>query len=184
MSYGHQKIAVDQKGNATTTSTGDVRPAPPGYILSASSELRYFSPFPPPTVLRQYEELVPGCVAEIFKVANEQSRHRMALEAKVTDSDIERSRHGLWGATWVASLIVVAGIVAILAGHPGAGATIIGVDLTSLVGVFVYGTERRRSERIRKSDKMQIPPTGNASEIEVDDRPTTSLESPNPEGEA
>lgn len=184
MSQGHHKIAVDQKSSPTTTSTGDVAPTQPEYSLSVSGEIRYVSQFPPPAVLREYEQLVPGCVAEIFKVGNQQSRHRMTIETKVTDSDIERSKHGLWAAVWIASLIIVAGITAIAMNHPGTGATIIGVDLTSLVGIFVYGTERRRSERLRKSDRSQIPQTGNSSSIKLDDPPKPSLDDPSQKSDA
>ena len=123
--------------------------------LSVSrSVTSYSGPIPPPALLREYDEIVPGSASRILDAWEKQSDHRMWLEKKVLRSDIWRSWIGL-GAGFVAQIFTVSvGGYLVLDGHDGAGATIATVGLASIVGTFVYGTRSQRQERVEKTRLM------------------------------
>ena len=105
---------------------------------------------PPPDILRQFDEVVPGAAERIIKMAEDQSTHRRELEKKVIDSDITRSKWGqILGFIIAISGLVVSAIVAVYGSALAGG--IIGVGtLASLVGVFMYGSRTRSRERGEK----------------------------------
>lgn len=123
-------------------------------IVQAQISASYSGPLPPPDILIRYNEAVPGAAERIIAMAEEQSTHRMALENRVVDADIRRSNLGLIAGVVVALGFGAGSFVAIIAGQPVAGAIIGGVDLVALVGTFVYGTERRRSERLQRAREL------------------------------
>lgn len=56
----------------------------------------FCGPLPPPEILQQYNEILPGAANRIITMAEEQSSHRRILESKVINSDIINSRLGLF----------------------------------------------------------------------------------------
>src|SRR3989338_3375865 len=52
----------------------------------------FSGPLPPPEVLRQFDQVVPGAAERIIKMAEQQFAHRTELEKKVIDSDIRQSK--------------------------------------------------------------------------------------------
>jgi len=59
--------------------------------LEAIAEV-FSGPLPPPSVLSQYNQVVPGAAERIIAMAESQSEHRQQLENKVIESDIKNSR--------------------------------------------------------------------------------------------
>ncbi|MEK7565052.1 MAG: DUF2335 domain-containing protein [Patescibacteria group bacterium] len=118
-------------------------------ILTEISQ-SFSGPLPPPDILRQFDEVVPGAAERIIKMAEDQSTHRRELEKKVIDSDITRSKWGqILGFIIAISGLVVSAIVAVYGSALAGG--IIGVGtLASLVGVFMYGSRTRSRERGEK----------------------------------
>lgn len=108
-------------------------------------------PVPPPDVLRQYDEAAPGAANRILKMAENQSGHRIRLEGVVVNGDSRRAYLGLSAGFLVALTVIGCGTFLIYTGHDWAGASLVGLDLASFVGVFVYGTKVRRDERRQKS---------------------------------
>lgn len=112
------------------------------------TEAHQFSgPIPPPEVLAKYNEVVPDAAERIISMAENQSKHRQDLESKAVSSDIENSRRGLIFGLIIGLTAVIGGTVCAVTAHQIAGSVIGGGGLTSLVGVFVYGTKTRRQER-------------------------------------
>lgn len=156
------EIVVAPTGEKPNVSTTDEK-SPAGYVNVSVTRTReltieYSGVLPPPSILQQYDVLDPGRAGKLFQLAEDQSRHRMDIEGKVINSDIQRSREGLWIGAGLSALVVIGGIVLTLCNYPSVGAILIGIDVISLAGLFVYGTERRRSERIAKSKQTQLPP--------------------------
>lgn len=89
-----------------------------------------------------------------MSMAERQLGHRIELEKKVVGGDSTRSYLGL-AAAFILSLVAICGsIYIIVQGHVWAGVTIFGIDIVALASVFVYGTQARRAERDRKSERM------------------------------
>ena len=119
----------------------------------------YSGPVPPPHILREYDQIVPGAAARILAQAEAQTQHRIKLEDKVTSSDICRSYWGLGIGAIVSLVPVFGGCILVAYGHDWAGAAIAGTSLASLAAVFVYGTTVRRNERRERTQIMtgQVP---------------------------
>lgn len=57
-------------------------------MVSAS----YIGPLPPPSILRQYDEICPGCAKELVSAFREEGNHRRALESKMVEANIDGMR--------------------------------------------------------------------------------------------
>ncbi len=111
-------------------------------------------PLPPPNQLRRYEEIVPGAAERILSMTEFQARHRIQMERTVILGDSKRSYLGLGAAFILSALVIIGGIYVIVAGYPWAGATLVGINIVGLAGVFIYGTNSRRAEREQKDESM------------------------------
>ena len=122
--------------------------------VSASLSQSFSGPLPPPEVLAQYDELMPGGAQRIISLAEEQARHRMGLENFVVKSESTRSFQGLVAGVVVAISFLLGAVVLGLNGQPTAGTIIGTVDIVSLASVFVYGNVSRRQERQVRAENM------------------------------
>lgn len=113
--------------------------------------IRFSGPLPPPEVQESYDRIVPGSAKKIIAMALRQSKHRQELERKVIESDVQRSREGLWVGGVLSLASILLGAVAVFTGHDAAGATLATATVVSLAGVFVYGTTSRRKERAQQA---------------------------------
>jgi uncharacterized membrane protein len=117
--------------------------------------ISYSGPFPPPEMLEKYERALPGSADRIFKMAEEQAHHRRKVESDILKSDIRDSKLGLWFGL----IVALAGLgVAALSAYTGheAAASIIGTGvLASLVGTFIYGSQKKEQEK--KGPDLQEP---------------------------
>jgi uncharacterized membrane protein len=114
----------------------------------------FSGPLPPPLVLREYNEIIPGLAERIVALAEKQTEHRIGIEAKVIGSDISRSWGGLICGFVVALTCVAAGTICILYGHDWAGATLATGAVGGLVYTFIHGTAARKAERTEKAKMM------------------------------
>jgi uncharacterized membrane protein len=115
--------------------------------VSASQTELFSGPVPPPQILAQYNAVIPGGAERLLAMAEEQSKHRMALERFVVESEARRADRGLMAGVLVAITGFVAATVMALAGQTLVAGIVSALDIAGLVGVFVYGTERRKQER-------------------------------------
>ena len=118
----------------------------------------FTGPLPPPQVLAQYNEIAPDGANRIITMAEEQSKHRMALEKSVVASEIKRADRGLYAGVGITLAFLVASVFITIQGYPWAGAIIGTVDIVSLAGVFVYGTKSRREERKERINTLAAEP--------------------------
>jgi uncharacterized membrane protein len=111
----------------------------------------YSGPIPPPSILREFDELDNGRAAKMLDLADAQSRHRMHLEREVILGDNNRAWAGLWCAFTLGVLTTSIGGSLVAFGHDGAGATIAVSGAVGLVAAFFKGTNSRRMEREAKA---------------------------------
>jgi uncharacterized membrane protein len=104
--------------------------------------------------LIQYNEAVSDGAERIIALAERQAKHRMALETRVVDADIKRANWGLLAGFVVALAGLIISYFLIDRGNAWAGLFLGTLDLGSLVGVFIYGTVSRRSEREQRAKMM------------------------------
>ncbi len=106
-------------------------------------------PLPPPNVLRSYEEIVPGSAQRIMEMAEKEQEHSRNMVSTVIVGDSRRAYLGLIAGFIISVLGIGGGIYLIATGHDWAGLSLAGINLTGLVGVFVYGAKTRHDDRNR-----------------------------------
>jgi len=111
--------------------------------VQVSRESHFSGPIPPPEILDKYNSIIPNGAERIMSMAERQSAHRITQEAKVISASSRDSFLGI-----VSGLIISIGAFIIAGfgfywGHPAAAATICTVDLSAIVGVFIYGTKSK-----------------------------------------
>ena len=107
-------------------------------------------PLPPPRALQAYDEVIPGAADRILKMAENQAAHRIQMERIAIQSEVRSSVWGLTAGFLLSAAVIGGGIYLIATGHDWAGSMLIGFDLATLAGIFVYGTRSRIAERQRR----------------------------------
>lgn len=129
------------------------------------TSVEYAGPLPHPSLLREFDSVVPGSAKRIIRMAEKQTEHRQSLEKTVIYGDSKRAFYGLWVGAFVALCVLAGAVFLIYSGHDWAGVIVAGLDIVGLVSVFVYGTSSRQSERIKKNKIMreiENPPSNEA----------------------
>ncbi len=111
----------------------------------------FSGPIPPPTILKEYNQIIPNGAERIMAMAEAQSEHRRKLESKALNTD---SRNSLWGLIFAFILgmtVVISGVIVVFKGYKTTGSFISTTGLATLLGSFIYGTRERRKEREFKS---------------------------------
>lgn len=124
----------------------------------------FSGPIPPPDVLSEYNQVLPGLAERIVRMTEDEGRHRRDVESRV----VRLSELGLASATLIALTIIVGGLVAAVKGAEHAGFAAVLAAVTGLVAVFVVG---RRSG-------PSAEPHGNEAGGESDPRPASGKRAP------
>lgn len=134
------------KRSATVQATAQLPSATPGQPpqqLQVAATQAFTSPFPPPELLRGYDEVNSGLSERIVNLIEGQSAHRQRMEVTLTESQIRLASRGQWLAfTLALSGLVVAGYMTQL-GHATTAAVIGSLDLVALVSAFLGATRQR-----------------------------------------
>lgn len=114
-----------------------------GLLAAAYS---YSGPLPPPSQLKQYDDLVKDGAERIFKMAEKQQNHRLRLESEVIRSDLKQRKRGQKFGLFVAVLaLFLSGFLAYL-GHDFVAGVISSSTLIGIVSVFVAGQWLEKKE--------------------------------------
>ncbi len=97
-----------------------------------------------------YDVVQPGLGERIVSMAENQSNHRMEMEKVVVQGDSTRANWGLFAALFFGLACLGCGTFLIQKGHDKAGAAIVGTPILGVISTFIYGTNSRREERVRK----------------------------------
>ena len=112
-------------------------------------------PLPSPEILIRYNEAVPDAANRVIVMAENQAAHRQNLERKVIESDIKNSRTGLHYGLIIGLTTVIGAVICITNGHDVAGTIFGSAGLSSLVGVFVYGSRQKMKERESRIEQIE-----------------------------
>jgi len=124
-------------------------------LLTIKHQSSSFSgPLPPPEMLKEYNEVLPGMANRILAMAENQSVHRLEIEKKGVANEITLSQRGQWCAFAFAILALISGTVLVAMGHAAAGGVITGVPFASIVSAFLYSTYQKRKERADRAKVM------------------------------
>ena len=78
----------------------------------------------------------------------------MSLEKSVIEGDNKRANWGLGSATIISLAVLGDSSLLAMHNHESVSTILAGVDIAALAGVFVYGTNSRKRERVEKAQVM------------------------------
>ena len=110
-------------------------------LIAVSQE--FAGPIPPPSMMKQYEETLPGSADRILKMAENQSEHRQWIEKKKLSFSNREVHIGQMLGFLIGVFAIVTGGYAVLNGAPISGGFIGTAGVVGLVSVFVIGSNRK-----------------------------------------
>lgn len=112
----------------------------PGSVPAFSA---YSGPIPPPDFLVQYEAMVPGIAKKFLEEPRLEAEHRRSLENKMVNAQTQLAARGQKMAFIIAVVCITASFAAIFLGHSLPGVSTLFFSITALVGVFIYGKNKK-----------------------------------------
>ena len=114
----------------------------------------FSGPLPPPAILAAYNQIIPNAADRILAMAERQSAHREALEARVVEGNLASQRRGSYFAFLIMLVAILGGLYVLSRGMSLGGLTTIIVATGGQLGVFIYSRREQRRERVEKSAVM------------------------------
>ena len=103
----------------------------------------FAGPIPAPSMMKQYEETLPGSADRILKMAENQSEHRQSLEKQRLSFSNREVHIGQMLGFFIGAVAIVTGGYTALNGAPIPGGFIGTAGVVGLVAVFVIGSNRK-----------------------------------------
>ena len=118
-------------------------------------------PLPPPSILREYDDVIPGMGEKLVQGFHDEMAHRRELEKRSVDAEIvdqqasrQERRRGQWFGFTICMTAIVGGTVAAMVAPATAGQVAGGLigtgGLASLVAVFMTGRPTAKEEAKEK----------------------------------
>lgn len=108
-------------------------------VMAMVSRTAFRGPLPPPAMLREYNDIVPGAAERILERSEKEQAHRHRVTEKSVDGAIRKDRRGQWMAYSITLIILAIATVFSLKGQTVFAGTLITVDLIGLASVFAIG---------------------------------------------
>jgi uncharacterized membrane protein len=124
--------------------------------------MMYEGPMPPPSLLKQFDDISPGLAARIVENSLEQSRHRRELEKHVITASTESRKLGMYiggglGLTSLVGAVVTAGM-----DQPWVAGVLVGAVTGGLVTSFFGSYKRQKVEiEVKAAEKNRIASSAN-----------------------
>jgi uncharacterized membrane protein len=112
-------------------------------------------PLPPPSMLKGYEDVLPGAADRIFTLMEQQSAHRQELERVALDRNSRSRDRGQFFAFVLCALVIVGGFVAIYLGQSLVGMAAILIAIGGVAATFL--TTRQRQQQQLEERREAIP---------------------------
>lgn len=150
----HQISREDAETDGPTAATPERNPLRSRVETIAVS---WEAPLPPPALLEQYDQIVPGLASEIVKRAEVEGGHLRSLDEAAFKAAVDYRTRGQWmGFGAVAGILGVSALALVVGAHLVAGIAL--TIATGTAAVFVLGSLKKadRKDRGEKSG----PPSG------------------------
>lgn len=116
------------------------------HIEETITAVRWEAPLPPPALLEQYDQVVPGLAGRIADQVRDSGSHIREIEKKELTAATEYSARGQWMG--FAALLAILGIsaLAITKDYPWVAGIALSI-ITGTAAVFVLRTLKKRDEK-------------------------------------
>jgi len=118
--------------------------------LTQVTQQQFVGPIPPPNILQDYDQIIPGAAKRILIMAEEEAKHQHELEKSALNFTAEEVKRGQRYGLFIAISAFITSIIALFLGSEEAAMTIGGTTVVGLVTVFVI---RAKLSNSPKADK-------------------------------
>ena len=119
-------------------------------VFQAIQMQQFSGPLPHPSILKEYQELIPNAPERFFKLVENENNHRHLIETKAIDGKISYDKRGQWMAFTLAISIISIGAISIFQGYTIPGSIMLGISAVGLAGVFIKGKNPVSKENNKK----------------------------------
>lgn len=105
------------------------------------------SPLPPPQILREYEEIVPGSAQTILLRVEKQANHRMEIERRIVEVETKLPIRGQIFALVLGLSSVSGALICAYLGQPAIGSVLGGVGLINVVAAFLRRNTKEENKK-------------------------------------
>ena len=127
-------------------------------FLRAVSIQHFQGPLPPPFILKDYEEILPGSADRILNMSERQQQHRIELERARVFADIRMEQLGLGAGFILAVILAIGGIWLAAEGKELTGFAILVANIAVVVGAFYFARRQPAKEYQERPSKVSSPP--------------------------
>jgi uncharacterized membrane protein len=113
---------------------------------ASSFPVFYAGDLPHPSVLRGYEDVVPGAGERIIAMAEKRSAHRQRMESSELKIEGAKCFIGLLLAFFIVLAAFATGAYTALHGKPFLGSMLSLASLAAVIGPFIYQRRRERAQ--------------------------------------
>lgn len=116
-----------------------IEEAPVGRKLQTFIRSEFRGPLPPPSVLHEYNTVLPGAAERILAMAEAEQSHRHTIDRTVVDAESRKERRGqIFGGAIALMALGVAGFLS-YNDHDTVAGIIGGTTVVGLCSIFVIG---------------------------------------------
>lgn len=99
----------------------------------------FSGPLPPPSMLREYNEIVQSGAERIMNLSEKEQAYRHDITAKTVTGSINKDKRGQWMAFIITMTILFIATIFAWKGDTVFAGTLITIDLLGLASVFIIG---------------------------------------------
>src|ERR1035437_269955 len=107
---------------------------------------------PPPEILQEYEQILPGIAKLLIENAKQQMQHRLDIERRTLNSNNLKSFAGLIFGFLMGIFGMGGGFYLTFKGYNVIGVIFTSSTLVTLVMTFIYGSQSKRNGNHRNGD--------------------------------
>lgn len=111
----------------------------PNLIRSLVRTETITGPFPPPDILEQYNQVLPGAAERIFSLTEREQQHRHDLQKKAINGALNKDRRGQWMGFGITVLVLFIACYFAYIGNSAFAMTLVTIDMVALAAVFAIG---------------------------------------------
>lgn len=117
-----------------------------------AEQISYAGPIPPPSLLEEFDKVIPNGADRIMIMAEKQLSHRHKLEASVVKANNRDSLIGVISASAIGLSAIIGGIILIALDKSLEAFGVIIPSIATLVGVYLHGNKRDRDDLDNKRE--------------------------------
>lgn len=131
--------------NKTSIINQSEKLQPPDHHLEERTQ-QYVGPIPPPSLLDEFNQIIPGAAERILRMAEENAKHQREIEMLALTSAVKTTTKGqIFGLIIGLSAFITTGFSLYL-GFENAAMTIGGTTVIGLVTAFIKGRTQKNND--------------------------------------